>query len=40
MTAGQTGWRYADGITPPAPRPADVEARDSETEQTPEEAKA
>ena len=39
MTAGQQGWRFADGITPPPPpRPADVEARDTEIEQTPEEA--
>jgi hypothetical protein len=37
MTAGQ-GWRFADGITPPAPRPRDVEEREVETEQTPEEA--
>lgn len=37
MTAGQ-GWRFADGITPPAPRPRDAEAHDTEPEQTPEEA--
>jgi hypothetical protein len=24
MTAGQSGWRFADGMTPP-PRPLDVE---------------
>jgi hypothetical protein len=37
MNAGK-GWRFADGITPPAPQPRDVEAPDTDPEQAPEEA--
>jgi len=33
MTAGQ-GWRFADGMTP-MPRPREVDAPDTETEQAP-----